>query len=103
MKFMTKPNGLGAVDLAVAAEIRAEMGRQRLSVRRLAEELRPMSREQLSRRVNGDIPLTPMDLARIAEALTVPADELFARAMALAEREQRLLGAEPGIEPDEPP
>jgi transcriptional regulator with XRE-family HTH domain len=58
-------------DLTVAAEIRAELGRQRISQADLARRL-GVSRPWVSRRLNGDTALTIGDIATIADNLGVP-------------------------------
>lgn len=55
---------------AVAAEIRAEMARQRLTQTALAERL-DVNRAYVVRRLSGDTPLTVGDVAAIAAALDV--------------------------------
>lgn len=62
-------------DALVAAEIRAELARQRMTHGRLAEEL-GVSRAYLSRRLNGDTPLSITDVAAIAGILGVPVAQL---------------------------
>ncbi|MDG4791881.1 helix-turn-helix transcriptional regulator [Micromonospora sp. WMMD1102] len=67
---MTRPQTLA---VTAAAEVRAEMGRQRISAAALARAL-GVSDMYLSRRLSGDDPI-PFDLSeieRIAEALGVP-------------------------------
>jgi transcriptional regulator with XRE-family HTH domain len=61
----------------VAAEVRAEMARQRLSGRALAARL-GWPQNRLSRRLAGDIPFTVDDLAAIAALLEVPVTRFFA-------------------------
>jgi transcriptional regulator with XRE-family HTH domain len=60
----------GATEL-VAAEIRAEMARQRVSHADVAAKL-GVSRPWLSRRLSGDTSMSVDDVAKIAEALGVP-------------------------------
>ncbi|MQA84085.1 MAG: helix-turn-helix domain-containing protein [Streptosporangiales bacterium] len=62
-------------DSIVAAEIRAELARQRISHSALAEKL-GVSRAYLSRRLSGDTPLSVPDLAAIAAILGVPISKL---------------------------
>lgn len=72
---MTQPRTLAET---VAAEVRAEMGRQRIPATALAQEL-GVSDMYLSRRLGGDKPI-PFDLAeleRIAAALGVPASQFL--------------------------
>jgi transcriptional regulator with XRE-family HTH domain len=59
-----------AADLTVAAEIRAELGRQRLSQADLARRL-GVSRPWVSRRLSGQTALSIPDIARIAHELGV--------------------------------
>jgi transcriptional regulator with XRE-family HTH domain len=59
-------------DAAVAGEIRAELGRQRLTQIELAIRLGE-KRSWVARRLIGETPITVTDLARIADALGVPA------------------------------
>lgn len=56
----------------VAAEIRAEMGRQQKSAREVAEVM-GVSDMYLHRRLAGKVSLTLADLERLAAALGVPA------------------------------
>lgn len=66
----------------VAAEVRAEMARQRLSQQSLADRL-GWSQQRLSRRImadGGKYPLVPFDveeLAQVAEVLGVPITQLM--------------------------
>ena len=55
----------------VAAEIRAELARQRRSARKLAAELK-WTVPYMSRRMTGEIPLDMDDIEAIAAALNVP-------------------------------
>ena len=64
-------------DDLVAAEIRAEIARQRVSHAALAAKL-GVSRPYLSRRLSGETPLSVADVARIADALGVPATQFTA-------------------------
>lgn len=74
---MTAPRGASPSEL-IAREIRAELGRQQLSNRRLAVKL-GVSFMWVSRRVNtGETDLTAEDVQRIADALGVPATRLLA-------------------------
>lgn len=68
-------------DDIVAAEIRAELARQRVTQIELAERL-GVNRQWVARRLIGAVPLSIDDIARIAEALgvrvtsfTAPIDE----------------------------
>jgi transcriptional regulator with XRE-family HTH domain len=72
---MTHPRTLA--DIA-AAEVRAEMARQRMPAAALAKAL-DVSEMFLSRRLSGEKPI-PFDLAeieRVAEALGVPVGQLI--------------------------
>lgn len=64
----------GAED-AVAAEIRAELARQRLTQTALASRLQ-VARPYLARRLNGETSLTVGDVAAIAAALGVKVADL---------------------------
>lgn len=61
----------------VASEVRAEMGRQQLSVNELARRL-GFSQPYLSRRMNGTVPLDLIDLEKIARELGVAVETLVA-------------------------
>lgn len=56
--------------MAVAAEVRAEMARQRVSQQPIADAL-GMSRQALSRRLVGEIPFDVSELEQIANFLGV--------------------------------
>lgn len=55
----------------VAAEVRAEMARQKVSQETLCTRI-GMSQSTLSRRITGEYPFDTSELARIAAALGVP-------------------------------
>jgi transcriptional regulator with XRE-family HTH domain len=55
----------------ITREIRAEMGRQRLTQREIAEQ-HGISRTQISRRFAGLIEFKPSELEKIADYLGVP-------------------------------
>lgn len=55
----------------IAIEVRAEMGRQRVSGRQLARVLE-LSQAQVADRLNGKIQIRPNELEKIAEFLRVP-------------------------------
>jgi len=59
----------------VAAEVRAEMGRQKLSQMGLAAAL-GASQAWLSRRLNGTVAFATDELERVAEVLGVPLGQL---------------------------
>lgn len=63
---------------AMAAEIRAEMGRQRLSRRQVSLAL-GYSPSYLDRRFNGTVPFRLDELEQLAEHLRVPVPDLFQR------------------------
>ncbi|SCL43219.1 Helix-turn-helix [Micromonospora pallida] len=77
---MTQPATLTEV---VLGEIRAEMGRQKMTGRAVAEAM-GVTHVYVSRRLSGTVPLTLADLDRIAVALSVPVTDLFPRQMASA-------------------
>lgn len=62
----------------VTEEIRAEMARQRLSQRELADRLE-WTQGYLSRRLTGDVPLTLDDADRITRCLGISLIEVQAR------------------------
>lgn len=61
------------ITASVAAEVRAEMGRQRVSQRRIAEVI-GLSQQAVSRRLSGEVPFDVAELGRIAAELGVLAD-----------------------------
>ncbi|MPY99040.1 MAG: helix-turn-helix domain-containing protein [Actinophytocola sp.] len=67
---MNETHGADA-DRLVAAEIRAQLARQRVTQTVLADQL-GVSRAWLSRRLSGDTPLSVGDVATIADTLGVP-------------------------------
>lgn len=69
----------GGPSQLIAAEIRAELGRQQLSNRRLAMMIGGgVSYAWVNRRINAcDVDLTFEDVERIAEALKVPLERLL--------------------------
>jgi transcriptional regulator with XRE-family HTH domain len=69
-----------AVDLvqeAVAAEVRAQLARKRLSGVRAARAL-GWTQRYLSRRMTGEVPFTASDLVALANLLEVPITTFFA-------------------------
>ena len=60
---------------SVAAEIRAEMGRQAITQQELARRL-GWAQSQLSRRLSGAIPWRTDEIERIARALDIPVSQL---------------------------
>lgn len=61
----------------VSAEVRAEVARQQLTHRELGERL-GLSQPQVTKRLNGVIPMDTTELDRIAAALGVPVDRFLA-------------------------
>lgn len=66
-----------SLTLRVAAEVRAEVARQQLTHRALGEKL-GLSQPQVTKRLNGVLPLDTAELDRIAEVLGVPVDRFLA-------------------------
>lgn len=62
---------------SIAGEIRAVMGRSRMSGRELAARA-GLSQTALARRLNGQIPINVDELASVAAALAVPVASLVA-------------------------
>jgi transcriptional regulator with XRE-family HTH domain len=60
----------------VAATVRAEMARQRITQTQMAERL-GMSQVAVSRRLLGQVPFDVEELGRVAEILDLPASVLF--------------------------
>lgn len=65
----------------VAREVRAEMGRQRMTHQQLAEAL-GLSQPQTTKRLNGVIEFRPSELEAAAELLGVPVVQFFSGAPA---------------------
>jgi predicted transcriptional regulator len=63
----------------VAAEVRAEMARQRLSQGRIAAQM-GVSQAAVSRRIIGEVPFDLQDLSKVADILKVSTVELIERA-----------------------
>lgn len=88
------PDNLAAMDEqegkalhnALAAEVRAAQGAQRLSAPRL-EELTGVHRDTIRRIINGDRPVTVVELAKLADALNFTDIEVVERAKAHARAE----------------
>ncbi len=76
---MPNRNGSNDLDAAVAAEVRAEMRRQNVTVTAAADTL-DMRRATLSVRVNGHVPFSPALLAAVGALVGVRASEFTARA-----------------------
>ena len=68
------------LDAAVAAEVRAELGRQRRVTVSAIAEAQGMRRATLSARVNGHAPFSPSLLSAVATHLGTTASEITARA-----------------------
>lgn len=62
--------------LSVAAEVRAHMGRQRMTQTALATHM-GVSQGYISRRLTGEVPFTVTELDEIARILTVPISDLL--------------------------
>ena len=65
--------------MTVAAEIRAELGRQRIKYAELSRRL-GMSRQRVWALLTDDRPLRDVEIKDIADVLGVPASELMRRA-----------------------
>ena len=68
---------------AVAAEVRAELARHRLSGVRAAKAL-GWSQNYISRRLSGTVPFDVADLAALADLLEVPVTTFFPQSQILA-------------------
>lgn len=64
---------------SLAAEVRAEIARQRISLDKLSDSL-PISKSTLQRRLSGEYPLNTDELAQISAALNVDPSILISRA-----------------------
>lgn len=69
---------------SAAAELRAELARQRLTVRELASKM-SMPVASVSRRLQGEQSLTVEDLVKFARALDVPATQFLPEGLLLAD------------------
>jgi transcriptional regulator with XRE-family HTH domain len=67
----------------IAAEVRAELGRQRMSQRRLAAKL-DLSQAQVNDRLRGSVEFRLSELEQIAEILGVPLRQFFDAPAAVA-------------------
>lgn len=76
---------------ALAAQIRAELGASRISVRALAG-MADIDRLTLRRYVNADRPLNTAHVEAIAQALGLDPGELMARAVARRNNEPQVYG-----------
>ena len=65
-----------SLTLRVAAEVRAEVARQQLTHKWLAEQL-GISQPQVTKRRNGVLPMDTAELDRIAVALGVPVERFL--------------------------
>lgn len=65
------------IDESIAAEVRAELGRQRLSSRELARRM-GVETTWMHRRVTAKIPFSMGELVAVAGLLKVPASKLMA-------------------------
>lgn len=73
------PNGVTQLNQAVAAEVRAEIARQKLQVVKLAPKA-SMTRDELNSRVNGRVAFTASDLKNVAEAMGIDPALIIKRA-----------------------
>ena len=73
------PNGVTQLNQAVAAEVRAEIARQKLQVVKLAPKA-SMTRDELNSRVNGRVAFTATDLKNVAEAMGIDPALIIKRA-----------------------
>lgn len=77
------PNELTTSSQRIAAEIRAEMARQKISINQLAEDI-GMPISTLRRSVNGDRPFTLDEFWEITSSLGIKPVEVVARAEEVA-------------------
>ncbi|HEY0217912.1 MAG TPA: helix-turn-helix transcriptional regulator [Cellulomonas sp.] len=77
------PSRSRGLDTAVAAEVRAEIGRRRpeLTLTEIAERI-GARRASLTAKVNGRVPFGPDELAAVAEVFGLSASALILRAEA---------------------
>lgn len=73
------PNGVAQLNQAIAAEVRAEIARQKLQVVKLAPKA-SMTRDELNSRVNGRVAFTATDLKSVAEAMGIDPALIIKRA-----------------------
>ncbi|WP_288292359.1 hypothetical protein [uncultured Varibaculum sp.] len=104
------PNGVAQLNQAIAAEVRAEIARQKLQVVKLAPKA-SMTRDELNSRVNGRVAFTATDLKNVAEAMGIDpaliikrAEETFNPACPTAHtlRHPQTPATSPEPEPSEP-
>lgn len=67
------------ITASVAAEVRAELARQRRPQRDLAEAI-GLSQQAASRRLCGEVPFDIAELAKVAALLGVPIEHFLGRA-----------------------
>lgn len=72
----TPDEGVKVSRESIAAEVRAQLARQRRSARSVALEI-GWTQRYMARRVNGDVAFNVDDLAAIAEVLDVPVISFF--------------------------
>jgi transcriptional regulator with XRE-family HTH domain len=65
------------ITASVAAEVRAELARQRRTQRDLAEAI-GLSQQAASRRLCGEVPFDIAELAKVAKLLGVPIEHFLA-------------------------
>jgi len=63
---------------SIAEEVRALLGRRKLSQRSLAQML-GWQQSQVSRRLSGNTPITASELAELADVLNVTVESLYGR------------------------
>lgn len=73
------PNGVAQLNQAIAAEVRAEIARQKLQVVKLAPKA-SMTRDELNSRVNGRVAFTATDLKNVADAMGIDPALIIKRA-----------------------
>lgn len=71
-------NEAQTLTMRVAAEIRAEVARQRVTHRELGRRIN-LSQPQVTRRLNGRLAMDTAELERIAQALGVSVDRFLPR------------------------
>lgn len=77
----TAPGGPSPLDAAVAAEVRAELGRQKITPTAIASQL-GVERTTLASRVSGAVAFRPAELDGLARQLGLRASTFVARAEA---------------------
>lgn len=71
MTTAANSEGIDPRDLTIAAEIRAEIARQRLKMSKIAIENFGRPPQWLSRRLLGEVPLTPAEMLTLGDILCV--------------------------------